>query len=67
MFISDQIVFVNDDINLSEANSTLYLRNETQVIQGSGTISYSGVGELSVYQEDNIGIYEYKFCVKFKF
>ncbi len=61
IFIDDEIVFVEDDINLNEANSSVYLRNEAQVIQGTGITGNSGVGELSVYQEANVDEYEYNY------
>ena len=61
VFINNQIVFVEDDINLNETASTIYLRNEAQVIQGTGTTGNSGEGELTVYQEANVGEYEYNF------
>lgn len=61
IFITDEVVFVEDDINLNEASSTIYLRNEAQVIQGTGTTGNSGVGELSVYQEANVGEHEYNY------
>ena len=61
VFVNDEIVFVEDDINLNEANSSIYLRNEAQVIQGAGTTGNSGIGELSVYQEANVGEYEYNY------
>ncbi|MDO5981322.1 T9SS type A sorting domain-containing protein [Flavivirga spongiicola] len=61
VFINDEVVFVEDDINLNETNSSMYLRNEAQVIQGTGVTGNSGVGELSVYQEGNVGEYEYNY------
>ncbi|MFI0429446.1 T9SS type A sorting domain-containing protein [Mariniflexile sp. HMF6888] len=61
IFITDEIVFVEDDINLNESDSKIYLRDEAQIIQGSGTTGNSGVGELSVYQEANVGAYEYNY------
>ncbi|WP_303315502.1 T9SS type A sorting domain-containing protein [Flavivirga abyssicola] len=61
VFINDEIVFVEDDINLNEADSSIYLRDEAQVIQGSGTTGNSGVGELSVYQDGNVGAHEYNY------
>lgn len=61
VFLNDEIVFVEDDINLNEANSRIYLRSESQIIQGSGTSGNSGIGELSVYQEANVGEYEYNY------
>ncbi|HEX9600340.1 MAG TPA: secretion protein, partial [Mariniflexile sp.] len=61
VFITDEIVFVEDDINLNETDSKIYLRDEAQIIQGSGSTGNSGVGELSVYQEANVGAYEYNY------
>ncbi|WP_405296964.1 T9SS sorting signal type C domain-containing protein [Algibacter sp. Ld11] len=61
VFINDEIVFVEDDINLEEPASTIYLRTDAQVIQGTGTTGNSGEGELSVYQDGNVGAYEYNF------
>ncbi|WP_445733699.1 T9SS type A sorting domain-containing protein [Mariniflexile sp.] len=61
VFVKDQIVFVKDAINLNEADSRIYLRNEAQIIQGTGTTGNSGIGELSVYQEGNVGEYEYNY------
>jgi hypothetical protein len=61
IFVNDQIVFVEDDVNLNEANSRIYLRNEAQLIQGAGATGNSGVGELSVYQNGNVGEYEYNY------
>lgn len=61
VFVSDEIVFVEDDINLNEINSSIYLRNEAQIIQGSGITGNSGVGQLSVYQEANVDEYEYNY------
>ncbi|WP_158850940.1 T9SS type A sorting domain-containing protein [Algibacter sp. L1A34] len=59
IFVKDEIVFVEDDINLKEPASTIYLRTDAQVIQGTGTTGNSGEGELSVYQDGNVGAYEY--------
>ena len=61
IFVNDEIVFVEDDLNLNETNSRVYLRNEAQLIQGSGITGNSGIGELSVYQEANVGAYEYNY------
>lgn len=61
IYVNDESVFVEDDINLNEANSMIYLRNEAQLIQGSGTTGNSGIGQLSVYQNGNVGEYEYNY------
>ena len=44
VFVHDEIIFVEDDVNLIESNSRIYLRNEGQLIQGSGTTGNSGIG-----------------------
>lgn len=56
-----QISKLEDDVNLTEANSTFYLRNEAQLIQGSGNTGNSGVGKLSVYQEGTVNQYAYNY------
>ncbi len=61
VFVTDEIVFVEDDINLNEAESTIYLRNEAQIIQGAGTTGNTGIGALSVYQNGNVGAHEYNY------
>ncbi|MEL0650115.1 T9SS type A sorting domain-containing protein [Algibacter sp. TI.3.09] len=61
VYVNDEIVFVEDDINLGEPASTIYLRTDAQVIQGSGTTGNSGEGALSVYQDGNVGVYEYNY------
>ncbi len=61
IFVNDEIVFVEDDVNLNETDSRIYLRSEGQLIQGTGTTGNSGNGELSVYQEGNVDEYEYNY------
>ena len=61
VYVNDEIVFVEDDINLGEPASTIYLRTDAQVIQGTGTTGNSGEGALSVYQDGNVGVYEYNY------
>ncbi|MEM6517606.1 MAG: T9SS type A sorting domain-containing protein [Bacteroidota bacterium] len=61
IFVSDQVLFVEDDINLNESDSKLYLRNEAQLIQGTGTTGNSGVGELSVYQTGNADVVTFNY------
>ncbi len=65
VFVNDEIVFVENDVNLNEATSTIYLRNQGQLIQGAGTetaaTKNSGIGELSVYQDGNVGAHEYNY------
>jgi hypothetical protein len=60
MYVQDEIVFVNDDIRLEAADSNIYLRDGAQLIQNTN-IKNSDLGELSVYQQQTGGIYEYSY------
>ena len=60
MYVQDEVVFVNDDIRLEAADSNIYLRDDAQLIQNVN-IKNSDLGELSVYQEQTGGIYEYSY------
>ncbi|WP_431158003.1 T9SS type A sorting domain-containing protein [Winogradskyella poriferorum] len=61
IFASDEVVFVNDDINLGELNSRFFLRNEAQLLQGDGNTGNSGIGLLSVYQTGNVNQWSYNY------
>ena len=60
MYVQDEVVFVNDDIRLEAADSNIYLRDGAQLVQNTDTKN-SDLGELSVYQEQTGGIYEYSY------
>lgn len=62
LYARDVVVFVNDDIRLETATSNLYFRGDAQLIQNSDTKN-SDLGELSIYQNQTTGVYEYNyFC-----
>ncbi|MEM5564915.1 T9SS type A sorting domain-containing protein [Psychroserpens sp. AS72] len=54
-------LFVTDEINLIEATSKIYLRNEAQLIQGNTVSTNSGIGELSVYQTGTANTFAYNY------
>ena len=66
MFVQNEVVFVNDDIQLEDTDSNIYLREGAQLVQNTNTKN-SDIGELSVYQEQtstgglSTGIYEYNY------
>ena len=61
VYVKDQLLYVKDDVNLTEPDSKIYLREESQLIQGDGTTGNSGVGELSVYQEGTTNQWSYNY------
>ncbi|MBT8324101.1 MAG: T9SS type A sorting domain-containing protein [Winogradskyella sp.] len=61
IYVNDTFIFVEDDVNLDDVNSTLYLRNEGQLLQGNGVTGNTGNGELSVYQQGTVNKWTYNF------
>jgi hypothetical protein len=61
MYVKDQVVYVKQNVNLA-VNSNLYLRNNSQLVQGTtSTSANTGLGKLSVYQEGTADSYEYNY------
>jgi len=58
VYVNDQILFVEDDINLTlnnvdpEYKASIYLRNGSQLIQGETNGLNDGSGYISVYREN---------------
>lgn len=61
IFVNDEVVYVNDDVNLTNSASKFYLRNEAQLVQGTGTTGNSGIGELSAQQNGTVNEYAYNY------
>jgi len=61
VYVNDEVLFVEDDVDLIESNSFLYLRNGSQLLQGSGTSGNTGVGKLSVYQDGKASAAAYNY------
>jgi uncharacterized protein (DUF2141 family) len=61
MYVKGDLLYVEQNINLG-ANSNLYLRNNSQLIQGTtGLSSNAGLGALSVYQEGTTDNFDYNY------
>nr|WP_321228085.1 T9SS type A sorting domain-containing protein [uncultured Psychroserpens sp.] len=54
-------LFVTGAVNLNNANSKIYLRNEAQLLQGNTVSTNSGVGELSVQQTGTANTFAYNY------
>ena len=62
VFADNQILFVTQDVDLTSTTSNLYLRNGSQLIQGTVGIGVNkGLGDLSVYQEGTVNNYLYNY------
>lgn len=61
VYVKNQVLYVTQNINMA-ANSNLYLRNLSQLLQGTaGTSTNSGTGTISVYQEGTTDNFEYNY------
>ena len=61
MYVNDQVVYVTQDIDL-QGTSNLYLRNESQLLQGTAGVSTNkGAGQLSVFQEGTSDNFDYNY------
>ncbi|RYF11212.1 MAG: secretion protein, partial [Flavobacteriales bacterium] len=61
MYVKNEVLYVKQNVNLA-VNSNLYLRNNSQLVQGTTTASTNtGLGKLSVYQEGTTDSYEYNY------
>lgn len=61
MYVKNQVLYVTQDVNLA-ASSNLYLRNNSQLVQGTtGTSTNTGAGTLSVFQEGTSDRFEYNY------
>ena len=61
IYVKKQVLYVGQNINLA-ANSNLYLRNNSQLLQGTtGTSTNTGTGVISVYQEGTSDNFDYNY------
>lgn len=61
VYVKNHVLYVGQDINLA-TNSTIYLRNQSQLIQGTtGSSANTGTGVLSVYQEGTSDNFDYNY------
>ncbi len=62
VFSSNQFVYIKQNLELTAATSNFYLRNESQLLQGTtGAGTNNGIGNLSVFQEGNANNFQYNY------
>ena len=62
MYVNDQHLFVTGNVELNAASSFVYLRNGSQLLQGTGGSGTNrGLGNLSVFQEGTVNNYQYNY------
>ncbi len=67
IYVSDEILFVEQDVNLTlntndpTTEASIYLRNESQLIQGTTASANDGNGMISIYQDSNSDSFDYNY------
>ena len=62
IFASNEIVFINQELELNAETSNFYLRENGQLLQGStSTGANKGLGSLSVFQEGTTNNFQYNY------
>ncbi len=61
IYATDDYIYVEDDVDLTEAASKIYLRNDAQLLQGTVITGNSGIGELSVQQNGTVHEFAYNY------
>lgn len=62
VLVNNEVVFVKQNLELSVATSNFYLRNQSQLLQGtSGRTTNKGLGFLSVFQEGTVNEFNFNY------
>ena len=55
------VLYVENDVSIKESASHIYLRNDSQLIQGTSVTGNSGIGKLSVFQKGTVHNFAYNY------
>ncbi|RTY98595.1 T9SS type A sorting domain-containing protein [Flavobacterium sp. RSP49] len=62
VFVNNEVVFINQQLELNAVNSNFYLRENGQLIQGTTAAGTNqGLGSLSVFQEGTTNNFQYDY------
>ena len=62
VYVQNEYITVTGNINLNDATSNIYLRNDGQLLQKTtGGGANEGMGDLSVYQEGTVNNFQYNY------
>ncbi|UQD54973.1 T9SS type A sorting domain-containing protein [Flavobacterium sp. K5-23] len=62
VYANNAAVYIGQELELNAASSKFYLRNESQLLQGTtGASANKGIGDLSVFQEGSADNFEYNY------
>ena len=62
VLVNNQVFYVKQNLELSAASSNFYLRNQSQLLQGTtDSGANKGLGSLSVFQEGTVNNYQFNY------
>ena len=62
VLVNNQVFYVQQNLELSVSSSNFYLRNQSQLLQGTtGTGANKGLGSLSIFQEGTVNNYQFNY------
>jgi hypothetical protein len=62
VLVNNEVFYVKKELELSAASSNFYLRNQSQLLQGTtGSGVNKGLGNLSVFQEGTVNNYQFNY------
>jgi hypothetical protein len=62
VLVNNQVFYVKQNLELSVLSSNFYLRNQSQLLQGTtGIGTNKGLGSLSVFQEGTVNNYQFNY------
>jgi hypothetical protein len=62
ILVNNQVFYVKQNLELSVSSSNFYLRNQSQLLQGTtDTGTNKGLGSLSVFQEGTVNNYQFNY------
>jgi hypothetical protein len=62
VLVNNQVFYVKQDLELSAVTSNFYLRNQSQLLQGTtGTGTNKGLGSLSIFQEGTVNNFQFNY------
>jgi hypothetical protein len=61
IYINNEVLSTTENINLVANSSKIYLRNEAQLLQKGEDNNNQGLGQISVYQNNNVHEFAYNF------
>lgn len=61
IYVKNEMIYVENEINLKDSDSHIFLRNDSQILQKNDNSYNAGIGKLSVLQNGSSNEYQYNY------